>query len=456
MRTPPASAVFHGWKIIGVSFLALFVSVGFGFYSFGAFFVALTAEFGGGRTGVGIGLALFGITNGLVAPFLGHALDHGHAKRIMTAGTWLLAAGLLLTAVVRNLVQFYLVLGTFLALGAALVGGVTASTLVANWFVRRRAMALGIATMGISLSGVVMAPVATRLIDRVGWRGTFVLYGALTLLFVLPAVRRWVVDRPEDLGLHPDGDATSYVPEWTRPLSPGEGPAGVEPVAPTFAVAAAPPRRRRLDWTEPLANRNFWVITLVVSMNFCSNSAILTHVIAHATDLGFAPFRAAFSLSAIAATGVLGKVVFGWIGDRLSGRGALWLAIGLQAAGTTVLLRAESYPGLIGAAAIFGLGMGGMMPLWGTLIGACFGRRSFGRVMGLMSPMLLPIQILGVPFAGYVFDRYGTYDLAFTVFLSMYASAMLILALLRVPDQEPTGMTSFPGAVGAPAGPPAE
>ena len=440
MRTPPASGIFHGWKIIGVSFLALFVSVGFGFYSFGAFFVALTAEFGGGRTGVGIGLAVFGITNGLVAPFLGHALDHGHAKRIMTVGTWLLAAGLLLVAVVQNLVQFYLVLGTFLALGAALVGGVTASTLVANWFVRRRSMALGIATMGISLSGVVMAPVATRLIDWVGWRGTFVLYGALTLLFVLPAVRRWVVDRPEDIGLHPDGDAISSVPEWTPTPAPGEGPAGVEPVAPVLTAAAVPPRRRRLEWTEPLANRNFWVITLVVSMNFCSNSAILTHVIAHATDLGFTPIRAAFSLSAIAAMGVAGKVVFGWIGDRLSSRGALWLAISLQATGAAVLLRAESYPGLIGAAAVFGLGMGGMMPLWGTMIGACFGRRSFGRVMGLMSPMLLPIQILGVPFAGYVFDRFGSYDLAFTVFLTMYLSAMLILALLRLPDQEPTGI----------------
>lgn len=452
MRTPPASAIFHGWKIIGVSFLSLFVSVGFGFYSFGAFFVALTAEFGGGRTGVGIGLAVFGITNGLVAPFLGHALDHGHARRIMTTGAWLLAAGLLLTAAVRNLVQFHLVLGTFLALGSALVGGVTASTLVANWFVRRRAMALGIATMGISLSGVVMAPVAARLIALVGWRGTFVIYGLLTLLFVLPAVRRWVVDRPEDMGLHPDGDATSMVQEWAPTPAPGEGPAGVEPAASAQAAAEAPPWRRRLDWTEPLANRNFWVLTLVVSMNFCSNSAILVHVIAHATDLGFAPIRAAFSLSTIAAMGVLGKVVFGWIGDRLSGRGALWLAISLQAAGTTVLLRAESYPGLVGAAAVFGLGMGGMMPLWGTLIGACFGRRSFGRVMGLMSPMLLPIQILGVPFAGYAFDRFGSYDLAFTVFLSMYVSAMLILALLRLPDQAPTGMAPVPTAVAATAG----
>ena len=74
MPTQPGSPTFHGWRIVLVSFLALFVSVGFGFYSFGAFFVALTEEFGGGRTGVGVGLALFGITNGLVAPFLGAAM----------------------------------------------------------------------------------------------------------------------------------------------------------------------------------------------------------------------------------------------------------------------------------------------------------------------------------------------------------------------------------------------
>ena len=418
MPTQDASTAFHGWKIVLVSFLALFVSVGFGFYSFGAFFVALTEEFGGGRTGVGVGLALFGITNGLVAPFLGSALDRGHAKRIMLWGAWLLALGLLLTAAVRNLVQFYLVLGTLLSLGAALIGGVTASTLVANWYVRKRAMALGIATMGISLSGVVMAPVATRLISLVGWRGTFVIYGGLTLLFVVPAVRRWVVDRPEDIGLHPDGDVTSPVAGWAP--------------AP---ITSSPPSRPH--WTEPLRSRNFWVIALVVSMNFCANSAILTHIIAHGMDLGFPPLRASYGLSIIAAMGVLGKVVFGWIGDRLSGRGALWLAIGLQASGSTGLLQAESYSALLSAAAVFGLGMGGMMPLWGTLIGACFGRRSFGRVMGLMSPILLPIQILGVPFAGYVFDRSGTYDLAFAVFICMYISAMLVLFLLRTPSREP-------------------
>jgi len=434
----PRQAVFYGWKIVAVSFLALFVSVGFGFYSFGPFFKALAAEFGGGRLGIGVGLAVFSLTNGLVAPFLGRALDGGSARRIMTIGTLVLVAGLLAVSRVQSLIQFYLVLGGLMALGAALIGGLTASTLVANWFIRRRGMALGIATMGISLSGVVMAPVATALIDVLGWRGAFVLYAFLTLILVLPVVRLFVVDRPEDLGLHPDGSSRDDEELEEAGPGAGEGPSGVEPVAALPGADVRPLVRPPIPtWSAPLRDRNFWIIAVVVALNFCANGAVLTHIIAHANDLGFAPVKAALVLSCIAGLGVVGKVLFGWISDGVDKRAALWLASSLQFTGVSVFLFVESYPGLLTGAGIFGLGMGGLVPLWGTLIGACFGRRSFGRVMGLMSPLMLPIQTLGVPFAGWVFDRWGSYTLAFQIFLGIYAASILVLGLLRIPRVHP-------------------
>ena len=89
------------------------------------------------------------------------------------------------------------------------------------------------------------------------------------------------------------------------------------------------------------------------------------------------------------------------------------------------------------AAVVFGLGMGGIVPLWGALIGAAFGRFAFGRVMGLMSPCMLPIQMLGVPFAGYVFDRTGSYEPAFRIFIALYGVAIGVLVFLRLPTQEP-------------------
>ena len=87
--------------------------------------------------------------------------------------------------------------------------------------------------------------------------------------------------------------------------------------------------------------------------------------------------------------------------------------------------------------------MGGLVPIHGSLIGAAFGRHAFGRVMGLMFPTMLPIQLIGVPFAGWVFDTRGSYDLAFTSFLCAYALAVIFASLLRLPEVEP-GRATLP------------
>ena len=359
---------------------------------------------------MGVGQSLITSTNGLIAPFLGRAVDRGSMRAIMTLGACLLAAGFFVIARVESLPSFYLVLATLVALGAALLGGLTTSTLVANWFVRRRGTALGIATMGISLSGVVMAPAATALIAAVGWRRAFLTYGLLTLVIVLPAVRLFVVDRPEDMDLLPDGD--------TR----------LDATVDDSGSASGP------MW-HALAERSFWVIATVIALNFCANGAILTHIIPHAVDLGNSPTRAARVLSAIAAFGVLGKVIFGWIADRLEPRVALWLSSGLQAVATVGLLWAERYAALLTVAVVFGLGMGGLVPLWGALVGSVYPRRAFGRVMGLMSPVMLPLQATGVPLAGWIFDRWGSYLPAFRLFVALYLLSMLVMVLL--PSQQP-------------------
>lgn len=92
---------------------------------------------------------------------------------------------------------------------------------------------------------------------------------------------------------------------------------------------------------------------------------------------------------------------------------------------------------LIAAGAIFGFGMGGVVVVWGSLIADNFGLSSFGRVMGLMGPCMLPIQIAGVPFAGLVFDLTGGYELAYETFLVTYALAAVALMMLRRPAEGP-------------------
>jgi MFS family permease len=329
---------------------------------------------------------------------------------------------------IEALWQFYVIMGTLLGIGSVLLGALPGSTLVANWFSTRRGIALGIAGMGISLSGFAMAPVATRLIESIGWRHTFLVYAAVTIASVIPAVWLVVVNRPEEMGLLPDGVRSPANSEPTRrPLVP---PA-------KNALPSALPARPDFSTGSVLRDRNFWVIALFVALNFCANGAVLTHIIPHATDIGIEPMAAAWVLSTMAGLGVAGKLLFGWIVDRVPQRLALWLASGLQAIGVALVLSVDRYPALLIAGAVFGLGMGGIIPLWGAVIGSGFGRHAFGRVMGLMIPVMIPVQIVGIPYAGWIFDRNGTYDVAFTSFIAAYALAIAAVGFLRLPEVEP-------------------
>jgi MFS family permease len=184
-------------------------------------------------------------------------------------------------------------------------------------------------------------------------------------------------------------------------------------------------------------DRNFAIIAAVIALNFSALGALLTHAVPHATDLGFSPESAALVLSAMAGAGSIGKPLFGALADRIDKRSAVWMAAGLQLCGSGLFIGARSYPLLIAAALVFGLGMGGIVPLQGALIGAAFGRRAFGRAMGLLALAMLPLIVVSSPFAGYVFDRTGSYDLAFTVFTGMFALSMVVLLMLRLPAAEP-------------------
>lgn len=426
--------MYYGWKILGVTFLTNFISTGFIFYSYGVFFKDLAADFGGSRLGVGVGLAVMNITNGIIAPTLGRIADRGHIRRMMCLGALFLGLGFLLTSRITALWQFYALLALLLGPGAAMIGMIPGSTLVANWFIDRRGMALGIATMGISLSGMIMSYLSTILIETIGWRHAFLVFSASAMILVIPTAWYFVIDRPEDIGLQPDGHPHEV------------GDTADEPVLPMAPGDQMISHATHIEWSARFAFKdpNFWAITVTMALNMCANGAMLTHMVPHATDLGYSPRNAATVLAFSAGTGVIGKIFFGWLTDYADKRSALWLSSALQLVGVVLFFYAHSYSILLTAGGVFGFGMGGLVPLWASLVGSAFGRKVFGRVMGLMSPFMIPIQSMGVPFAGYVYDRTGHYDFAFQVFMGVYMLAIATLFLVRLPETEPGRETRLP------------
>jgi len=407
-----APRIFYGWYIVLAAFVVDFVAVGFFFYSYGVFFLPIAEELGGGsRFGVSLGITLSNAVAASLAPWIGNALDRFPIKRIQAIGVCITSVGFLLLSGVQSMLQFYLVLVCFTAVGIASMGQLATAKLVSNWFVAKRGTALGIATMGISLSGMAMPPITTWLIFQFGWRGSLEIFSLATFLILMPVIWLLVVNTPEEKNLEPDGRKRLHLPDG-------------EPRAPEPAV----------DWRDILSRREFWSVTITIGLTFCGMGAMLTNIIPLANDLGIADYNAAFCLSAGALAGVLGKVFFGVLSDRANGRMALLFTIGTQWIGIAMISTVEQFWTLAVACTIFGFGMGGVVPLHGVMIGKLFGRREFGKVMGLSRPMMLPLQSIGLPWAGFIHDSTGSYNIAFYTFLTFLIIAALI-AIFWIPEE---------------------
>lgn len=390
--------------MVAVAFFVDFVAVGFFFYSYGVFFKAIAEEFGGSRLGVSLGITITSAVGALAAPLIGHALDRYPLKRVIGAGTIFMSIGFFALSQVRTQLEFYLALGAFIGIGASAMGGLATAKLVANWFTRKRGFALGIAATGISASGVVMPLISAELIEAYGWRHGFLLFGGFTTLIVLPLVSALVISAPEDIGLRPDGGRLIPTPQ---------NPAEKVEVAPEPISAPRP----------LLRERNFWVMVSVVGLLFCCQSATLTHMVPRVTDSGLSLQTASLVMSLCAGMGILGKLSFGWLADHWRARNAVWFTIVCQICGQLLMFNTETLWMFAIGAGFFGYGMGGVVPLQGALVGQMFGRERFGKALGGMRQAMFPLQIAGVPLAGWVFDKTGSYDPAFSFFLVLYVIA---------------------------------
>ena len=398
--------------MVVVAFFVDFVAVGFFFYSYGVFFKAIAVEFGDSRLGVALGLTVTSAVGAIAAPMVGRALDRYPLRRVIGVGAVFMSLGFLGLALVRTPLEFYLVLGLFIGFGASSMGNLATSKLVTNWFDRKRGTALGIAATGVSLSGVVMPYVSAEIIEAYGWRQGFTAYGLFTLLVVVPVVLRFVISRPEDVGLKPDGHLEL-------------GGTGSQPVEP-------PPR---LSMREVWRDRNFWSIVVTFALVFCAMSATLTHMVPRLTDMGHSLSLASLVMSLCAGLGVVGKLSFGWLGDKLPMRRVMLLVLVIQFSGQLLMFLHDDLLWFAIGAALFGYGVGGVVPLHGIVVGKTFGRERFGAVLGLMRPAMFPVQILGVPFAGWVYDVTGSYALAFQILLGLYLLAAMAVGTYRAPDR---------------------
>ena len=414
--TQPASAragSFYGWRIVGGAFVICLVSGGL-FSTATVFLKAFTEEFGWSRGQVSGAFSLGIVVAGLATPFWGRIADRRGPRSSFIPAALITGTLCLLLSRLSGITTLYVLYAVF-AFGSAGIYFVPISVLLSRWFVEMRGRAIGIAYTGEGFGILLFAPAAGVLVTTIGWRGSYILAGAVVLGVIVP-VACWIKNRPADLGLLPDGSDP-------------------EPVESRWSQQEASHVEAGLSLRSTLATSAFRILAVNWVFTTMAILAIGLHQVPLLTDLGISTEAASLAAGTVGGLGILGRLGFGLLAERYS---TVWLFVVcylLCAVGVALLWATASLGsvGLVLYAAVFGIAAGGAWALSPLLIGELFGVVALGEIFGILGIAATLGGAAGGVGAGILFDLTGNYDLVLALCIALFAIGALLMLFVRAP-----------------------
>ncbi|HEV8676982.1 MAG TPA: MFS transporter [Methylomirabilota bacterium] len=389
--------------------------------AFSLLFPPILDEFGWARGVTAAAFAVGFLAATLYVPFIGALMDRFGPRMVFPIGIGLVSVGFGLATRVREPWHLYATLGVLVAGGSMAVSYVGHSLFLPNWFVRRRGLAIGIAFSGVGVGSITILPAVQAIISRAGWRAACLALAALLLVAILPLNLLVPRQRPEELGLRPDGDAA--------PTGRDGASAADNVVDPAWAA---------VDWTLGRAMRTarFWWIAVAYASGLFAWYAVQVHQTKYLLEIGFAPAVAAYALGLVGLTGIVGQIGLGHLSDRV-GREWAWT---LSGAGYVIcyvallVMRDHPTPGLLYLmVASQGMLGYGLASVFGPIPAELFQGRHFGTIFGTLNLAAGAGAGLGPWVTGVLYDRTGSYAPAFwlAIALSVVSAGAIWLAAPR-------------------------
>jgi MFS family permease len=393
---------FYGDVILALCFANMVVMRGVN-GAFGVYYLALLEEFHWSRSeGASIASINF-LVYAMASPVVGLAFDRFGPRLLMPVGAALVGLGLIVSSFATSLFGLYFAYGIVTALGQGALSFVGHNALISFWFVRRRATAIGIASMGQGFGALVMVPATQILVSSIGWRWTYAATGSLLLLVLMPANAVLQRRTPEEVGQFPDGDAS---------------PSGA-----TSGRHAKHSGQR--DWTlgEAVRSFPFWCITLGQFALGTALFMINTHAIAHFVAVGYEKLAASYYFGLIGFIRIGATLVWGTASDRLGRSMAYGIATTVTTLGLGCMI-AMTYDAPLWlvylAIALYGLGHSAGNPTYGSVIADIFSGHKIGLIFGFLEVSFGIGSALGSWIGGYLFDATGSYAWAFALCLGCF------------------------------------
>jgi OFA family oxalate/formate antiporter-like MFS transporter len=377
------------------------------FYAMSVFMLPLEKEFGWTRAQTSwvttIGLAL------LTAWFVvaGYIQDRRGPKIVAALGGSLFSLGFFLASYTQSLTAFYLTAGVIAGTGSGF-GYVVPTAVGAKWFPDKRGLVVGMMVGGYGAGSGVFGPIASSLIDRVGWRTTFQILALV--FFAMTLVATWLLRNPP-VGYRPAG--------WDPSLA--KRTAGVD----------VPAR-------EMLRTPTFYVLWIAYALGTTAGTMVISQLVPFARAAGHSTAAAAFAITVGAIGSASGRVLSGWLSDHLGRLNTIrtLLAVSALAMPALFLLRENVATFYVFLALVYYC-YGTQLSVYASTSADFYGTKNVGFNYGLLLLAWGAAAVFGPSLGGAVYVATGEYRWAFFIGAAMSVAALVTLTFARQPQTRP-------------------
>src|SRR5437773_3439425 len=403
------------WVVLGGAFGAFTLSAAL-MHSYPVYLVAFIADFGWSRAETSIAYSVSQLVGGASSPLVGYLVDRLGSRRLLLIGGGLLVAGLLGSAFVSTLWQIVLLYGIVMTFGANCLGLVVFVPMLSRYFIRNRGMAISIVQSANGIARGISAPLVQLLISLIGWRSTYLVQARLMGVLVLPlaALYRRAEAPPAQL---------------QNGAVPNETPA-----------TDAEPLGRGWTLREAMRTPHFWLLFTVYLCTGLGSFFVSLHQLAFAVDAGFDKLYAASVLGMGALLSVGGTIVTGTISDYIGRELSAILAYAVSIVGVicALFITGPEHAWLLWLhASFFGLTWGARGPAITAKTADLFPGPNLGTILGVITVGTGIGSAFGAWAAGWIFDAFGSYRLAFLASIASYlVGCVAFWALRRPPSRQ--------------------
>lgn len=413
---PLPSRVYYGWVIVATSLMMNVATTALNPVIFSFFIAPMSSDLGYSRGTLAWALTVRLLVSGVTSPFLGRSIDRFGSRWLGVAGGLGAGVCLIVLGYVSHIWWIFLIFGISgaLGLGGGPGGNLVTTVPVAKWFNRRRGRAMSIVTVGMAGGTVVGIPIAQTLINTVGWREAWALFGVVMLCVIAPLSFLFMRRSPEDLGIQIEGAA--------------EGRAATE-----GKDGGKRSMETDTDWTVEQALRSpaLWMVLGSLVLCGVAVGGTLIYRVGYWKDIGLSSNLVAFGTALDPLMVIFAVMPFGLLAERISLRVVgLIGCLGLGAAMLPMIFPSSGVFSIITHNVTFGIAAGAYVTVNNLIWPNYFGRKHLGSIRGVVLPIIVAANAFAAPLYGLLLDK-GVPPAslwAMTAVLFILAGVMLFMA----------------------------